>query len=111
MDEQREAFWEQMAREYERLLDELVALCPWMGAEEVELLRPVFAVHLGLVVGELVNVEGLAEGVCLLAQRAAAAGDRRRQWAFEHWYAWAGASLNGQEYVESEMPEELWLLS
>lgn len=67
----------------------------------------VFTAHVGLVIGEAVDVEVMAAALSGLAQRAGAVGERRRVWAFDQWYRWACASVQGEEYQEPEFPAEL----
>ena len=104
-----------MGREGERLVDgvvaELVALCPWMDAEDARMVREVVVAHCGLVAGEEVDLEVMAGALWVLAERAEAVGDRRRAWAFEQWYRWARAAMRGEEYHEPELPPGLAALS
>ena len=71
------------------------------------LAETVFRAHGGLVIGEVVDREAMAVALLGLAQRAEAAGDRRRAWAFGQWYQWACASMRGEEYHEPDLPPEL----
>lgn len=86
---------------------EIVAVCPWMSEEEVGMVREVLASHFRLVAGEDVD-QGRMAGLLLgLAERAEAAGDVRRAWTFDQWYAWACAVMRGEEYHWPELPQEL----
>ena len=104
-----------MGRDGERLVDgvvaEMVALCPWMDAEDARMVREVVVAHFGLVAGEEVDVGVMAGALLVLAERAQAVGDRRRAWAFEQWYRWAHAAMRGEEYHESELPPGLAAMS
>jgi hypothetical protein len=104
-----------MNREATHSVEEAVAgltlLCPWMDAEDVALMREVFRAHMGLVVGEEVDVGLMAGAILVLAQRAEAVGDRRRAWAFGQWYDWACAAMRGEEYHWPDLPPELAALT
>ena len=104
-----------MGREEVRLVDgvvaELVALCPWMDGEDARMVREVVVAHFGFVAGEEVDLEVMAGALWVLAERAQAVGDRRRAWAFEQWYRWACATMQGEEYHEPELPPGLTAMS
>jgi hypothetical protein len=104
-----------MDREAAQVVEELVAglmlLCPWMDAEDAVLVREAFRAHVGLLMGEEVDVGLMAGTLLVLAQRAEAVGDRRRAWAFEQWYGWADASMRGEEYHWPALPAELAALA
>jgi hypothetical protein len=100
-----------MGRDQERLVDgvvaEMMALCPWMDAEDARMVREVVVAHFGVVAGEEVDREVMAGALLVLAERAQAVGDRRRAWAFDQWYRWACAAMRGEEYHEPELPPGL----
>lgn len=85
----------------------MVTLCPWMNEADVAQAEMVFRAHGGLVIGEVVDMEGMAAALLNLAERAEVVGDRRRAWAFGQWYEWACASMRGEEYHEPDLPPEL----
>lgn len=92
------------------MVTEIVELCPWMQQSDVALVEVVVMAHVGRVAWEAVNLAAMAEALRQLAQRAQEAGDRRRAWAFDQWYRWACASMQGQEYSWPELPQELSIL-
>src|SRR5215469_18578493 len=94
----------------EALVAEVVVLCPWMTEEDVEAVRAVFSAHFGRVAGQEADLGRMAGLLLGLAQRAEAAGDARRAWTFDQWYAWACASMRGEEYHWPELPPELAVL-
>ena len=73
-----------MDKAFERVVQEavteVVASCPWMDEADVARVETVFTAHVGLVAGEAVDVGVMAAALSGLAQRAEAAGDRRRAW-------------------------------
>ena len=92
-------------RECEELVTRMVGMCPWMGADEVTVLRRLVACHMALVYGERewdATVEVMLRDTLMLARRAREVGDDERRWAFEQWHAWGCASLCGEEYVWQE---------
>ncbi len=95
----------------EGVVAELVALCPWMDAEDARMFREVVVAHFGVVAGEEVDLEVMARALLVLAERAQAVGDRRRAWAFDQWYRWACAAMQGEEYHEPELPPGLAAMS
>src|SRR5690348_13566013 len=101
----------EVAQAVEEAVVGLVLLCPWMDEEDVALVREAFRAHLGLLVGEEVDVEVMAGTLLMLGQRAEAVGDRRRAWAFEQWYGWACAAMRGEEYHWPALPAELAALA
>lgn len=94
-------------RVVQEVVSEVVALCPWMNEVDVAHVETVFRAHVGLVVGEAVDVAGMALALAGLAQRAGVMGDRRRAWAFEQWYRWTCASRCGEEYRWPALPLEV----
>ena len=96
-----------MDGELEALVAEVVVLCPWMTEADVETLHAVFSAHFGRVAGQEADLGRMAGLLLGLAQRAEAAGDARRAWTFDQWYAWACASMRGEEYHWPELPQAL----
>ena len=92
---------------FEEIVAEVVGLCPWMMEEDVEAVRVVFSAHFGRVAGQEADLGRMAGLLLGLAQRAEAAGDARRAWTFDQWYAWTCASMRGEEYHWPELPQEL----
>src|SRR5258708_38501155 len=99
-----------MNREATQAVEEAVAgltlLCPWMDVEDVALMREAFRAHMGLVVGEEVDVGLMAGAILGLAQRAEAVGGRRRAWAFGQGYGWAWAAMRGQDDAVTGLPPQ-----
>ena len=96
-----------MDGELETIVAEVVMLCPWMTEADVEAVRAVFSAHFGRVAGQKLDLGRMAGLLLGLAQRAEAVGDARRAWTFDQWYAWACASMRGEEYHWPELPQEL----
>jgi hypothetical protein len=94
-------------RMVEEIVGEVIALCPWVMPEDVPVLWLAVEGQVGLTRGEAVDVGVMAGALLVLAERAEAAGDRRRAWAFDQWYRWACAALRGEEYHWPELPTEL----
>ena len=92
---------------FEAIVAEMVKLCPWMTEEDVGLWREVLLCHFRIVALEEVDLLSMAEALLALAEHAQAVGDARRAWAFEQWYAWTCASMQGEEYHWPELPHEL----
>ncbi len=96
-----------VVRAFERIMVEMVRVCPWMTGDDLEDLRRVLAAHMAMVGGEDVDVVRMADGLLRLAQRADEVGDRRRAWVFHDWYQWACADVRGEEYHSPGFPEDL----
>ena len=96
-----------MDGELEAIVAEVVLLCPWMTEADVEAVRAVFSAHFGYVAGQKRDLGMLAGLLLGLAQRSEAVGDARRAWTFDQWYAWACASMRGEEYHWPELPQTL----
>lgn len=94
-------------RVVQEAVNEVVALCLWMDAEDVAMAEEVFTAHVRLVVGEVVDLEAMEATLLVLARRAEAVGDGRRAWAFDQWYQWVCASRRGEEYHWPALPAEL----
>jgi len=94
-------------RVVQEAVSEVAALCPWMNAEDVAMAEEVFRAHVGLVAGEVVDLEAMGATLLVLAQRAEEVGDVRRAWGFDQWYRWTCASMRGEEYHWPALPAEL----
>ena len=97
---------------FEEDLQVMFGLCLWMTGDDRRMMRRVLASHVGWTFDDdgVVDLGVMAGDLLTLAGRAEVVGDRRRQWAFEQWYAWACAAMRGEEYQGPELPEELAVL-
>jgi hypothetical protein len=97
--------------ECEEWLAETVALCPWVGRNDVAWFRLVLAWHFEMTVGEEAgDLEGICGALSKLAEHAEVAGDVARFWAFDQWHKQVCAWEQGRVYRWPDVPDALMMV-